>query len=62
MDSGYTGFPARSEVWHRLATDLKPRHLHEVTRTIDLQALPGAFDDFVQGRVKGRTVVRLVPE
>jgi len=59
VDSGYTGFPARAQVWERLATDLKPKHLHEITRTIDLQALPGAFDDFVQGRVKGRTVVRL---
>jgi len=59
VDSGYTGSPAREEVWNRLATDLKPRHLHEITRTIDLQALPDAFDDFVQGRVKGRTVVRL---
>ncbi|RIK92421.1 MAG: oxidoreductase [Burkholderiales bacterium] len=60
VDSGYTGSPGREQVWHRLATDLKPRHLHEITRTIDLQALPGAFDDFVQGRVKGRTVVRLL--
>ncbi len=60
VDSGYTGFPAREQVWNRLATDLKPRRLHEITRTIDLQALPGAFDDFVQGRVKGRTVVRLL--
>ncbi|MDT3680521.1 MAG: oxidoreductase [Burkholderiaceae bacterium] len=62
VDSGYTGFPARSQVWDRLASDLKPRHLHDVTRTIDLQALPGAFDDFVQGRVKGRTVVRLLQQ
>ncbi|MCO5100216.1 MAG: oxidoreductase [Burkholderiaceae bacterium] len=59
VDSGYTGSPAREQVWHRLSTDLKPRHLHEITRTIELQALPDAFDDFVQGRVKGRTVVRL---
>jgi acrylyl-CoA reductase (NADPH) len=30
-----------------------------MTRTIDFDALPGAFDDFIHGRVKGRTVVRI---
>lgn len=60
VDSGYVGFPTRQRVWERLGSDLKPRHLHEITRTIDLEALPGAFDDFVQGRVKGRTVVRVL--
>ncbi len=43
----------------RLATDLKPVHLHEVTRTIGFDELPGAFDDYIEGRVKGRTVVRI---
>jgi alcohol dehydrogenase len=59
IDSGYMGFPTRQRVWDRLATDLKPRRLAEIARTIDLAQLPGAFDDFVQGRVKGRTVVRV---
>ena len=59
VDSGYMGFPTRERVWERLATDLKPRHLAAITRTIDLDALPGAFDDFIHGRVKGRTVVRI---
>ena len=59
IDSGYMGFPTRQRVWDRLATDLKPRHLAEVTRTIDFESLPAAFDDYIQGRVKGRTVVRI---
>ncbi|MBN8443765.1 MAG: oxidoreductase [Thauera sp.] len=59
IDSGYMGFPTRQRVWERLATDLKPRHLAEVTRTIELEALPGAFGDFIAGKVKGRTVVRV---
>ncbi|MHB1375232.1 MAG: oxidoreductase [Thauera sp.] len=59
VDSGYMGFPTRQRVWDRLATDLKPRHLAAITRTIDFDALPGAFDDFIHGRVKGRTVVRV---
>jgi acrylyl-CoA reductase (NADPH) len=59
IDSGYMGFPTRQRVWDRLATDLKPKRLAEIARVIDLQQLPGAFDDFVQGRAKGRTVVHI---
>ena len=59
VDSGYMSFPTRLRVWERLATDLEPRHLAAITRTIDFDALPGAFDDFIHGRVKGRTVVRI---
>ena len=59
IDSGYVPFPLRGRVWQRLAKDLKPRHLAAITRTIDFDALPGAFDDFIHGRVKGRTVVRI---
>lgn len=59
IDSGYMGFPTRQRVWDRLATDLKPRHLAAVTRTIPFDELPAAFDAFIQGAVKGRTVVRI---
>jgi acrylyl-CoA reductase (NADPH) len=57
IDSGYMGFPTRSRVWERLATDLKPRHLAQMTRTVPFSELPGVFDDFIAGRVKGRTVI-----
>ncbi|HEU0203827.1 MAG TPA: oxidoreductase [Burkholderiaceae bacterium] len=59
IDSGYIGFPTRQRVWDRLGADLKPRHLAELTRKIEFDALPHAFDDFIHGRVKGRTVVRI---
>lgn len=59
IDSGYIGFPTRQRVWDRLASDLKPRHLHEITRTIEFGQLPAAFADFIAGKVKGRTVVRV---
>ncbi|MGH8132120.1 MAG: oxidoreductase [Steroidobacteraceae bacterium] len=50
----------RLAVWQRIATDLKPRHLERiVTRTIPLEELPGAFPDYLAGRVTGRTVVRI---
>jgi acrylyl-CoA reductase (NADPH) len=59
VDSGYMDFPTRQRVWDRLASDLKPRHLDAVTRVIDLDALPVSFDDFIAGRIKGRTIVRI---
>lgn len=59
IDSGYMGFPTRQRVWDRLATDLKPLHLAAVTRTIAFDELPGAFDAFIKGEIKGRTVVRI---
>jgi len=57
VDSGYMGFPTRAKVWERLASDLKPRHLAEMTRTVPFADLPGVFHDFIAGRVKGRTVI-----
>jgi len=50
----------RMLVWERLASDLAPTQLdligqHEVT----LEELPGCFQDYIDGAVTGRTVVRL---
>jgi alcohol dehydrogenase len=59
VDSGYIDFPLRQRVWDRLASDLRPKRLAQVTRTIDLATLPSVFDDYIQGKVKGRTVVRI---
>jgi len=51
---------ARRAAWERLGTDLKPRHLDRiVSRTIEFEALPGAFEDHIKGTVKGRTVVKI---
>jgi len=60
INSVFTPRAQRLEVWRRLAGDLKPRHLDRiVTRVIDLEALPAAFDDYIKGGVVGRTVVRI---
>jgi acrylyl-CoA reductase (NADPH) len=60
INSVYTPRPLRLQVWQRLATDLKPRHLDSiVTRTISFEQLPGAFGDYLQAGVTGRTVVRI---
>ncbi len=60
INSSATLRPARLEVWKRIATDLKPRHLDRiVTRTISFDELPGAFQAYLDGSVTGRTVVRI---
>lgn len=59
IDSGYAPMPIRREVWRRLATDMRPPDLAHAVRTIPFRDLPGAFDDFIAGRVRGRLVVDL---
>lgn len=60
INSAYTPRPLRLQVWQRLASDLKPRHLDSiVTRTIAFEQLPTAFDAYLKAGVTGRTVVRI---
>jgi acrylyl-CoA reductase (NADPH) len=50
----------RLEIWHRISTDLKPRHLDLIARrTLELSALPAAFADYVSGSVLGRVLVKI---
>jgi putative YhdH/YhfP family quinone oxidoreductase len=50
----------RELVWHRLATDWKPAQLDAMAaREVTLDELPGVFDDFLQARSLGRTLVRI---
>jgi putative YhdH/YhfP family quinone oxidoreductase len=57
IDSGYTPMAQRREVWRRLAADMRPAHLKEMTRTIAFDDLPGAFEGLLKGAAKGRIVV-----
>ena len=60
INSSATQRAERMEVWQRIAGDLKPRHLDRiVTRTIDFAELPGAFQAWIDGKVTGRTVVKI---
>lgn len=50
----------RLAVWKRIGTDLKPKHLDTIASTnIGFDELPGAFQDFVDGKVTGRVVVEI---
>ena len=59
VDSALTPMPLRRKVWGRLATDLKPRHLGTVARSIELEQLPGYFGEILGSRARGRAVVRI---
>ena len=60
INSSATPRPVRLEVWKRIATDLKPRHLDKiVTKTISFDNLPRAFGAYLDGTVTGRTVVEM---
>jgi acrylyl-CoA reductase (NADPH) len=47
----------KKQLWTRLATDLKPRHLARIARRIRFAELEQAFDDLLAARVAGRRVV-----
>ncbi|MEN1926870.1 YhdH/YhfP family quinone oxidoreductase [Luteimonas qiangzhengi] len=50
----------RDEVWRRLASDWKPRHLDRIcTREAMLEDLPAVFDTMLAGGSLGRTLVTL---
>jgi NADPH2:quinone reductase len=60
INSVLTPRELRLEVWRRLATDLRPAQLDRIcTRIVGFEELPRQFDDFIQGCVTGRTVVRI---
>jgi NADPH2:quinone reductase len=50
----------RRAVWARIGDDLMPRHLDKICpRAISFDALPAAFQVFIDGTVTGRIVVEL---
>ena len=62
ITSSNTPMPVRQHLWQRLATDLRPRHLADVARTVPLDALPGEIGlaHLVSaGQALGRVVVPL---
>jgi acrylyl-CoA reductase (NADPH) len=63
INSSATPRAERLEVWQRIAGDLKPRNLERiVSRTIDFAELPGAFQAYIDGKVTGRTVVKIAAQ
>jgi NADPH2:quinone reductase len=59
IDSVQCPMELRHRVWERLSSDMRPRHLKEMTRTIHFEQLPETFDALLKGAVKGRVVVEI---
>jgi putative YhdH/YhfP family quinone oxidoreductase len=57
IDSVNCPMALREKVWQRLASDMRPRHLAQLSRTVAFDELPQVFDDFIGARIKGRIVV-----
>jgi putative YhdH/YhfP family quinone oxidoreductase len=62
IEAVHCGRETNLRIWERMASDLKPRRLLEsIASEIDLDGLPGTLADILAGRVRGRTLVRIVP-
>jgi NADPH2:quinone reductase len=60
INSSATPRAERLEIWRRISSDLAPRHLARIAqRTIDFVELPGAFQAYMDGKIVGRTVVKI---
>ena len=59
IDSVGCPMEIRTEVWRRLATDMKPGALHTVAQEISLEGLHDAFATLLAGKARGRFVVNL---
>ncbi len=59
IDSVQAPMTRRVQAWERLARDLDVKKLAAMTRTIGLDAVRGAAEDILAGKVRGRLVVDL---
>jgi NADPH2:quinone reductase len=60
VNSSATRRDRRLALWQRIATDLRPRHLHRIaTSTVTLEALPEASARILAGTHTGRTLVKV---
>ncbi len=59
IDSVNAAMDVRKNVWQRLATDLRPRHLDDMAMMLAFSDLPGVFERILKAQTKGRTVVKI---
>jgi len=58
IDSVMAPTQIRQKVWQLLATDWKPDNLQKIVREIDLKALPNVLETVLNGKAKGRYVLK----
>ena len=60
IESAYCPMELRSQIWQRLATDLKPAALLDsIAVRTDLDGVAGVTAAILKGVVRGRTLVRI---
>lgn len=51
----------REHLWQRMAGDLHPQHLGRIAQVHPFEALPSVIDDVINGKNRGRAVIRIDP-
>jgi len=60
INSMATPMPLRRQVWERIGTDLKPSQLDLIlSQEVAFDDLPAVFEQMIDGKIRGRTVVRI---
>jgi len=59
IDSAATVMPLRRKIWERLASDLRPGKLEQVTQVVSFSEFPQVFPAMLQGKLRGRYVVEI---
>ncbi|GAB3046857.1 acrylyl-CoA reductase family protein [Virgibacillus ainsalahensis] len=60
IDSVQCPMDLRKKVWNRLADDLKPTFLNEdIVNEVSLQEVPHVLEEILEGKVRGRTLIKL---
>ena len=60
INSTYCPAPLREKVWSRLAGDLKPAAMETIAnRIVAFDDIPHLFSDYIEGKITGRTVVKI---
>ena len=59
VDSAMCAMDRRRDVWRRVATTMRPKHLTTIAREVTLSGLPEAFVTLLKGASRGRIVVKI---
>jgi len=59
IDSAMAPGAFRQQIWHRLASELKPAKLGEEVQVLELEQLEQTVDQMLAGKTSGRTIVQL---
>ncbi len=59
IDSVLMPIGPRRELWEKLGGSLRPQHLSDISRDVDVKDVVGVLDEIHAGRYSGRAVVRV---